>query len=114
MLTIEDLVEELFGNIEDEHDKLSFIENKISEVEYLFSARLEIDYLNQKYHLNIDKSDTYDTLGGFIYSHLETIPKKGDSFKVHNLQFSIEKVSKTRIEEVRILFFKKIKIDTNN
>lgn len=102
MLTTEDLVEELFGNIEDEHDKLNFIEKKISDTEYLFSARLEIDYLNQQYHLNIEESETYETLGGFIYSYLENIPEKGESFENQNLKFIIEKASKTRIEEVRV------------
>lgn len=103
MLTIEDLVEELFGNIEDEHDQLSLVEKKISNKEYIFSARLEINYLNQKYHLEIEDLETYETLGGFIYSQLEKIPKKGDSFQTDNLKFIIEKALKTQIEEVRIV-----------
>lgn len=102
MVTTEDLVEELFGNIEDEHDKMIFVEKKISDKEYLFSARLEIDYLNQEYHFNIEESEIYETLGGFIYSYLEKIPERGESFKTQNLKFFIEKASKTGIEEVRI------------
>lgn len=103
MLTIEDLVEELFGNIEDEHDQLNLIEKEISNKEYIFSARLEINYLNKKYHLKIEDLESYETLGGFIYSHLEKIPKKGDSFQTESLKFIIEKALKTQIEEVRVV-----------
>ncbi|MCB9202543.1 MAG: HlyC/CorC family transporter [Flavobacteriales bacterium] len=102
MVTLEDIVEELFGEIEDEHDKPQLTEQKITKNEYLFSARLEIDYINQEYGLKIETSDNYETLGGFIVSHLEDIPQIGENFILNNIKFSIEKVSNTKIEEVRI------------
>ncbi len=102
IVTLEDIVEELFGEIEDEHDKDKFIEEKISDDEYLFSARLEVDYINETYHLNLPESEEYETLSGLIVLHTEEIPTKGEAISLPPFVFSIEACSQTRIETVRV------------
>ena len=102
IVTLEDIVEELFGEIEDEHDKDKFIEEKISDDEYLFSARLEVDYINETYHLNLPKSEEYETLSGLIVLHTEEIPTQGETISLPPFVFSIEACSQTRIETVRV------------
>lgn len=102
IVTLEDIVEELFGEIEDEHDKDKFIEEKISDDEYLFSARLEVDYINETYHLNLPESEEYETLSGLIVLHTEEIPTKGETISLPPFIFSIEACSQTRIETVRV------------
>ena len=102
IVTLEDIVEELFGEIEDEHDKDKFIEEKISDDEYLFSARLEVDYINETYHLNLPESEEYETLSGLILLHTEEIPTQGETISLPPFVFSIEACSQTRIETVRI------------
>lgn len=103
ILTLEDIVEELFGEIEDEHDKDDFIEERISENEYLFSARLEVDYINEAYKLHLPESEDYETLGGLIVAFNEGIPQKGEIVEVSPFSFIIENCSETKIETVRIL-----------
>jgi len=100
IVTIEDVVEEIFGEIEDEHDVEDLLEEKISEDSYRFSARLEIDYLNNEYGFNLPESDEYETLGGFIIHQLETIPALGEIIELENSTLEIEKVSDRRIEVV--------------
>ena len=102
IVTLEDIVEELFGEIEDEHDKDKFIEEKISDDEYLFSARLEVDYINETYHLNLPESEEYETLSGLILLHTEEIPTQGETISLPPFVFLIEACSQTRIETVRI------------
>ena len=106
IITMEDIVEEIFGEIEDEHDKDEMSENKeeiISEREFIFSARCEIDYLNDKYQLNLPtNNEEYDTLGGLLLFHLEDIPDEGAVIDVENFNFTVLKVSETRVEEVKI------------
>jgi CBS domain containing-hemolysin-like protein len=102
MLTIEDIMEEIFGEIEDEHDTPELVERKISDEEYIFSGRLEIDYINEKYNLNISESEDYETLAGYIFKHHESIPKPNDQIKIDRFFFIILKVSKTKIELVRL------------
>ena len=102
IVTLEDIVEELFGEIEDEHDKDKFIEEQISDTEYLFSARLEVEYLNETYHLNIPESEEYETLGGFIVLHNEGIPTQGEVIEIPPFTFTIEACSQTKIETVRL------------
>jgi len=102
IVTLEDIVEELFGEIEDEHDKDKFIEEKISDDEYLFSARLEVDYINETYHLNLPESEEYETLSGLILLHTEEIPTQGETISLPPFVFSIEACSQTRIETVRV------------
>ena len=100
MITLEDIVEELFGEIEDEHDIQVFLEKKVSKIEFNFSARLEIDYLNEEYGLSIPKSEAYETLGGFIINFTESIPKKNEVVSIEGFDIKIIKMSSTKIEEV--------------
>ena len=102
LVTIEDVIEEIFGDIEDEHDTDQWIEEKINEKEYLFAARFEIDQLNEDYNFELEESENYDTLGGLIIYHLEMIPLKGDELKIEGFRFVVEEVSDRRIEVVRM------------
>jgi CBS domain containing-hemolysin-like protein len=104
MLTIEDIIEEIFGEIDDEYDVEDSAEVQISEDEFLFSARLEIDYLNQKYKLELPVSDEYETLAGLIISHHEDIPAEHEEIQIHDFLFIITRASESRIEEVRLKF----------
>ncbi len=103
ILTIEDVVEEIFGEIEDEHDKEELIEKQLSETEFQFSARLEIDYLNEEYDLKLPESDDYDTLGGLIIHHLEDIPSQNETVIIGAYQFKMRKVAETRIDLVDLV-----------
>ncbi len=100
IITVEDVVEELFGEIEDEHDVQEMLDLQISEYEYNFSARLEIDYLNEEYDLDIPKEEAYETLGGFIINHTENIPDQDEILEIFNFKIKILKVSSSKIEEV--------------
>ncbi len=100
IITVEDIVEELFGEIEDEHDIQEFLDKKISENEFNFSARLEVDYLNEEYDLNIPKSEAYETLGGFIIEHTENIPIEKEIVDIEGFEIEILKMSSAKIEEV--------------
>ena len=100
IITVEDIIEELFGEIEDEHDKIGFHEKIISENEYEFSARLEVDYLNQKYNLKLPVKEFYETLGGLIVNVTEKIPKKGTKINIGNYQIEIKSVLSTKIDLV--------------
>ncbi|HEY9185590.1 MAG TPA: hemolysin family protein [Salegentibacter sp.] len=102
MITVEDIVEELFGEIEDEHDSPVLIEERLDEDHYLFSARLEIDYLNDAYKINIPDGENYETLGGFIVNHTEEIPQQGELVTVGDFEFDIKEVSNTKIELVEL------------
>jgi len=108
MITIEDIVEELFGEIEDEHDTQEFIENKISDSEFHFSARIEVDYLNETYNLDIPKSEAYETLGGFIIEHTENIPEEKESIEIEGFTIKIIKMSGAKIEEVSFKISKEL------
>ena len=100
MITVEDIVEELFGEIEDEHDSQEFLEKKTGENEFHFSARLEVDYLNEEYNVNIPKSEAYETLGGFIIEYTESIPKENELVDIEGFEIKILKMSSAKIEEV--------------
>ena len=100
IVTVEDIVEELFGEIEDEFDSIAYVEQLIDEDSFLFSARLEVDYLNQKYDLKLPESEFYETLGGMIAYHIGEIPQKGELIKIDPYQLKIKKVSATKIEEI--------------
>ena len=102
MITVEDIVEELFGEIEDEHDSQVFLEEKIDDKKYNFSARLEIDYINEEYNLNIPKSEAYETLGGFIIEHTENIPDENEVIEIENFEFKIQKMSGAKIDEISL------------
>lgn len=102
MITVEDIVEELFGEIEDEHDSQEFIEEKINEDTFKFSARLEVDYLNEEYDLNIPKSEAYETLGGFIIDHTENIPEENEVVEIEGFEIRILKTSSAKIDDVTL------------
>jgi len=102
MITVEDIVEELFGEIEDEHDSQEFLEEKLNDLNFNFSARLEVDYLNEEYNLNILKSEAYETLGGFIIEHTENIPEEKELIQIDNLEFKILKMSGAKIDEISL------------
>ncbi|WP_272150102.1 hemolysin family protein [Tenacibaculum aiptasiae] len=100
IITVEDIVEELFGEIEDEHDNQELLEERISEEEFNLSARLEVDYLNEEYDLSIPKEEAYETLGGFIINYTETIPKQEEILEVNKFQIKILKASATKIDTI--------------
>jgi CBS domain containing-hemolysin-like protein len=102
IVTIEDVIEEIFGEIEDEHDVEKLHEEKISNEEYRFSARIDVDYLNDQYNIRLETAEEYETLGGLIIHHLETIPVAGTNFEIEDVTFIIEAVSDNRIELVRL------------
>ncbi|AEV31107.1 CBS domain-containing protein [Owenweeksia hongkongensis DSM 17368] len=102
LITVEDVVEELFGEIDDEHDVEDLIDTKISDTEFRFSARQEIDYINEKYNLELPESDNYNTLGGLILNHLESIPEKGEVLYLEPFTMKMEDVSNSKIEIVHL------------
>jgi CBS domain containing-hemolysin-like protein len=102
MVTMEDIMEEIFGEIEDEHDTIDLEEKKLADNEYIFSGRLEIDYLNDKYSLAIPKEDDYETLAGFIIYHHESIPNVNQKVSIGPFIFEIIRMSQTRIELVNM------------
>ena len=103
LITLEDLVEEIFGDFEDEHDKRRLVEEKISDTSFKFSGRIEIEYINEKYGLNIPENEEYQTLAGFILYSRGEIPQEGDTFTLlDRLAFTILKQSATRINLVRL------------
>ena len=108
IITVEDIVEELFGEIVDEHDTVDLLENKINDNEFEFSARLEVDYLNEQYNLNIVEDEAYETLGGFIVYHNEDIPKQDEVIEINNLYFKMLKVDSSKIKEVYLKILDKV------
>jgi len=103
IITVEDIVEELFGEIEDEHDEEEeLIEQVVEEGVYLFSTRLDVEYLNQTYKLNIPESDSYGTLGGFIVDYTKEIPQKGEQITIEKFNFTIEEATNKKIELVKM------------
>ena len=103
MITVEDIVEELFGEIEDEHDAVEeLIEKKLEDNSFLFSARHDVEYLNQTYKLQIPESDSYGTLGGFIVNHTKEIPQKGEQITIDKIRFTIEEATNKKIELVKM------------
>ncbi len=103
LLTVEDVVEEIFGEIEDEHDSIILEETKIDENTFIFSGRFEIDFLNQKYQLNLPESEDYETLNGLILFKHQSIPLVNENITLEGFNFLILEVNKTRIEKVQLL-----------
>jgi len=101
IVTMEDILEEIFGEIHDEYDVEEYVENQISATEYIFSGRLEIDYLNQKYNLNLPEDDA-ETLSGYIIENHESIPKQKEKIIIGDYEFDMLLASETRIDMVKI------------
>ena len=101
IVTMEDILEEIFGEIKDEYDVEEFIERVENENEFTFSGRIEIDYLNEKYHLNLELNSS-ETLSGFIIHHHETIPKEKEKIIIGDYEFEALAVTDTRIELVKV------------
>lgn len=102
IITIEDIIEQLFGEIEDEHDlEETLIEEKLEENTYLFSARLDVEFLNEKYNLQIPESDSYSTLGGFVVNYTKEIPSNEEKIRIENFEIIIHSASNKKIELVR-------------
>ena len=103
IITIEDIIEELFGEIEDEHDlDEDLLENILSDNKYQFSTRLDVDYINEKYNLNIPENDSYGTLGGFIVNFTNEIPENNEEITIGNFHFLIKEVTNTKIVTVEM------------
>jgi len=102
MVTMEDVMEEIFGEIEDEHDKEELIEKKMDENDFIFSARLETDYINNKYHLQLPILENFETLGGLIMHYHESIPEINEQIQIENFLFTIQAVSNTKIETLQL------------
>ena len=96
------VVDEILGEIEDEHDHLNLKEVMISEQEYIFSGRLEVDYLNEKYHLDLEEREEYETLAGLVLYFNQSIPQEGETIVVNDLTFKILSVKNARIEEIKV------------
>ena len=103
IVAMEDIMEEIFGEIEDEHDKDAYTEKRLQDGTYIFSGRLEVDYLNEKYQLDLQESETYETLAGYIIHFNESIPARGDVVEIADRKFKIVKTTGARIEEVQVI-----------
>ena len=102
IITVEDIIEELFGEIEDEHDSLALVEQEIAENRWHFSARLEVDYLNETYKLDLPEGEQYETLGGLIVHVAEEIPEQGEVIDIEHYTIKMLEVSNTKIELVEL------------
>lgn len=102
LVTLEDLVEEICGEFEDEHDKKSYVAREIEPGTYEFSGRVEIEAINEQFHLDIPEDDHYHTLAGYILETLEALPRPNDTFEIGSLQFTVIRMSATKIKLVRV------------
>ncbi len=102
IVTLEDLVEEIFGEIEDEHDTKSYVARKVADNEFVLSGRIEIDTLNEMFHLDLPESDDYVTIAGFILHFYQRFPKLNETIQIDKYSFKVIKVTSTKIELVRM------------
>jgi magnesium and cobalt exporter, CNNM family len=100
IMTVEDIIEELVGEIEDEHDTIELVEEQLNENTYRLSARLEVDYINETYKLDLPEGENYETLGGLIVNATQEIPQENDDVQIDHFKFTITEVSSTKIDEV--------------
>ena len=103
IVTLEDIIEEIFGEIEDEHDINEYVLKKVAEGEYLLSGRLEIDTINRKLNLSLPESDEYVTLAGLLLHHYQKIPKLNDSIEIDDWTFKVVQATNNRIELVKLI-----------
>ena len=102
IISLEDVLEQIFGEIEDEHDVPDLVEKQVGPDEYILSCRLEVKYLNERYGLGIEESREYDTLAGFIIYNYEGIPAAGETIVVDGLQVRILRTTRSRLELARV------------
>ncbi len=102
IVALEDIVEEIFGDIEDEHDNTNYIAKKVDDGDYILSARLEVDNVNEMFDLELPESDEYMTIGGLILHAYQSLPKLNEVIKVGKFEFKILKSSMTKIELVKL------------
>lgn len=107
IISLEDVLEQIFGDIEDEHDKPEMVEKQVGENEYVFSCRLDVEYLNEKYSLDIEESEEYDTLAGYIIYNYGGLPVAGEIVSVDNLRIKILRTTRSRLELARIEILQK-------
>jgi CBS domain containing-hemolysin-like protein len=103
LITIEDIIEEIFGEIDDEHDKTEFTEEQISENIFAFSGRIEVDYLNDKYNFNLPVSEVYETLAGLFIHYFSSIPENGQELQIPGFTLKVLKMNGTRIEKIELI-----------
>ena len=102
IISMEDVLEQIFGDIEDEHDVPEGVEKRVGENEYVLSCRLEVEYLNERYNLDIEESDEYDTLAGFIIATYDGIPSSGTIIEAGGLEIKVLRTTRTRVELARV------------
>lgn len=102
IISLEDVLEQIFGDIEDEHDKPDMVEKRVSEREFVFSCRLDVEYLNEEYEIGIPESEEYDTLAGYIISRYEELPTAGTVMEFDGLRIKILRTTRSRIELARV------------
>lgn len=107
IISLEDVLEQIFGDIEDEHDKPEMVEKQVSENEYVFSCRLDVEYLNERYGLNIEESEEYDTLAGYIIYNYDGLPVAGEIITIDDLRIKILRTTRSRLELARVEMLQK-------
>jgi CBS domain containing-hemolysin-like protein len=107
MVTVEDIIEEIFGDFDDEHDTEDLVEEQLGDNVFRFSGRHDIYYLNEEYGIGLPESDDYGTLAGFIITHHQSIPEVGQEIRINHFDFSIDRMNANRIEEVTLRIGKK-------